>query len=77
VDDKPRPDVVLHRVGTEKAGSEAQRKNKGKGKDDGKGGGMKGRRDTRKNGGEERSPTRPNPAFPLPDPPATPPPMQR
>jgi glyoxylase-like metal-dependent hydrolase (beta-lactamase superfamily II) len=75
VDDKPRPDVVLHRGGAGKPGGEDERK--GKGKDDGKGGGRKGRRDTRKNGGEKRSPTRPNPVFPLPDPPATPPPMQR
>jgi glyoxylase-like metal-dependent hydrolase (beta-lactamase superfamily II) len=83
VDDKPRPDVVLHRVGTGKAGGDDERKDNDKGKDDGKGGGMKGRRDARKKGSDGRSPAdrpvqpRPNPAFPLPDPPATPPPMQR
>jgi glyoxylase-like metal-dependent hydrolase (beta-lactamase superfamily II) len=79
VDDKPRPDVVLHRVATRNAGGEGARDDK----DEGQGGGMKGRRDKRKNGGDKRSPMdqpvqpRPNPSFPLPDPPATPPPMQR
>jgi len=74
VDDKPRPDIVVHRVGAAKAG--------GKGKDDGTGDGTKGGRDKRKDGGARRSPIdpsvrpRPNPPFPLPDPPATPPPMR-
>ncbi len=57
VENEPRPDIVVHRIGTAKAEDRAE----GKG---------------RSPVGEPRQP-RSNQPFPLPDPPATPPPMRR